>query len=112
MSPVQQLVPDHLQPEPTTSLEHDQLSAALSVLPPAEHQRILTDLVITARRCDITRDYAPVRHLCDSIFVTARLHSSAEYRDAMQTALSAEPGEPQEPVDFLDWVKNRTFRDK
>lgn len=75
MSPVEQLLPDHLQPAPEPSEEHRVLMAALSVLPAEMHQRILTDFILTSRKCDITRDYSPVRHMCESIFMTARLHS-------------------------------------
>lgn len=62
MLPVQRLLPEHLRTEPGPPEDREVLTAALSMLPPEEHQRILTDMILTARRCDITRDYGP----CDT----------------------------------------------
>lgn len=110
MSPAaSQLLPEHMQPGTEQSEDRDVLAAALSVLPPDEHQRILTDFVLTARRCDITRDYEPLRHLSDSLFVTARLHTSEEYRGAIDAARRSEMAQVIDATDFLERLRNKTF---
>ncbi len=101
MSPVQHLLPEDLQPACEGSPDRELLANALALLPHDQHQRILTEFVLTARRCDITRDYGPLRRLNDSLFVTARLHASEEYRLALQKALAAPVGEPVEGEEFL-----------
>ncbi len=108
MSPVQQLLPDHLQPAAEPSDDREALSAALSLLPAEDHQRILTDFILTARRCDITRDYGPLRHLNDSLFVTARLHSSEEYRAAIATALKSDMAVVTDLGDYLERLRGKT----
>lgn len=107
MPPVQQLLPEHLQTEPGSSEDRAVLTAALSMLPPEDHQRILTDMILTARRCDITRDYGPLRHLNDSLFVTARLHASEEYRIAIHDAKRSEVTTVTDLSDYLERLRSK-----
>ncbi len=106
MPPVRHLLPDDVQqPGERDPADRNLLNHALAMLPQEEHQRILTDYVLTARRCDVTRDYAPLRRLNDSLFMTARLHASEEYRAAVQKALAEPVGRPMDGQEFLELLR-------
>lgn len=87
MSPVEpQVLPPHLREDNAGTSDFDLLMVALESLPAATHQRILANFVITSRRCEITRDYGPLRHLTESLFATAALHADGDYRAAVDRA--------------------------
>ena len=96
------MLSEHLQHGHEPTEDRDLLSAALSRLPVAEHQRILTEFILTACSCEITRDYGSLRHLTDSLFVTAHLHLSREYSEALELAQSTDATQVTDLRDYLD----------
>ncbi|MEX2290626.1 MAG: hypothetical protein WD794_09905 [Mycobacteriales bacterium] len=96
MAPVEQLLPGHFEPYDEQSEEHRILMAALAELPDETHQRILADIMMTARRCRETQDYQPLDHLTTSVYATALLRRNPEYLAALELADNAEAeGPPQ-----------------
>lgn len=100
MAPVERLLPEHLQPCDDQPEEHRIMMAALSELPDETQQRILAEIVITARRCEATQDYRPLNHLTTSLYATALLRRKPDYLAALAEADAAEAAGP--PADAID----------
>lgn len=108
MSPVeQQVLPSHLRPEHTHASEFELMMAALATLPLETHQSILANFVVTSRRCEVTRDYGPLRHLTESLFATAALHADGDYRAALVRAQELDAQDAGELIDVEEFRARR-----
>ncbi len=105
MPPTQHLLPEDVLVDHDHSADRELVDHVLDALPAHEYRRLLADFIVVARRCDITRDYSPLRRLSDSVFVTARLQCSDEYRTAVEKALTAPPGPPVDGGEFLAMLR-------
>lgn len=80
------------------------VAAALSQVPIEAHQRIITNFVVTAHRCKLTRDYGPLDHLIDSLISTSDLHRDPTYRQGLEEADAAMAR--GETVDGREYLEN------
>ncbi len=109
MPPVQHPLPEHLRTYDEVAPDREGVARAVAALPSEEYERLLTEVLLTAHRCNVTRDYAPLRHLVDSVFATSWLHGSQEYRDARAAALRSEMTNVVDGDDFLEQIKGKIF---
>lgn len=97
MSPVSAL-PGHLEASPG-SVEIYQ--RALREMPEGVVPEILARIEAGVIHAERTGDVAPLRHVLDSIVMTARLQNNQSY---LLTVAEAEAGTDQEPVEVTEFV--------
>jgi hypothetical protein len=105
----ERVLPEHLREDRAADPDFDLMMTALETLPEESHQRILAKFVVTARRCEVSRDYGPLRHLTESLFATAALHADPEYRRAVEEARTTAAADERlaDPADFLEYLNKR-----
>jgi hypothetical protein len=93
--------PGHVEPVPAA--EGD-IAAALAALPPDALPRVFAQFEAAVAHAERTGDAAPLRHLIDSLFVTARLQRNAAYLASVAEADAADVRDEHDDEDVADFV--------